>query len=48
MLCHLGNISYKLGRDVKFDPATETFGADKEANALLRKEYRAPYGLPRV
>jgi len=48
MLCHLANISYRLGRDVKFDPATETFGADKEANALLTKQYRAPYGLPRI
>jgi hypothetical protein len=48
MLCHLGNISYSLGRDVKFDPATETFGNDKEANSLLSKRYRAPYDLPRV
>jgi predicted dehydrogenase len=48
MLCHLGNISYKLGRDVRFDPKNETFGADKEANKLLSKEYRVPYGLPKV
>ena len=47
-LCHLGNISYKLGRDIRFDPKTETFGPDKEANALLTKDYRAPYLLPRV
>ena len=47
-LCHLGNISYKLNRDVRFDPKTETFGNDKEANKLLVKEYRAPYGLPKV
>ena len=39
MLCHLGNVSYKLGRDVRFDPKTEKFG-DAEANKLLRKEYR--------
>jgi hypothetical protein len=26
MLCHLGNVSYKLGRDVRFDPKTEKFG----------------------
>ena len=48
MLCHLGNISYKLGRDIRFDAKTETFPGDAEANGLLRKEYRAPYGLPRV
>ena len=47
-LCHLGNISYKLNRDVHFDPKTETFGNDKEANKLLVKEYRTPYGLPKV
>jgi predicted dehydrogenase len=47
-LVHLGDISYKLGRDVRFDPKTETFGSDKAANQLLTKQYRAPYELPRV
>lgn len=45
MLCHLGNVSYKLGRDVKFDRTNETFGADGQANALLVKEYRKGYEL---
>ncbi|NWG13483.1 MAG: Gfo/Idh/MocA family oxidoreductase [Acidobacteria bacterium] len=47
-LCHLGNISHRLGRDVIFDPRTETFGDDKAANSYLTKEYRAPYTLPAV
>ncbi|MGE5645652.1 MAG: Gfo/Idh/MocA family protein [Acidobacteriota bacterium] len=47
-LCHLGNISYHLGRDVRFDPKTETFGEDRAANAYLTKTYREPYGVPRV
>jgi predicted dehydrogenase len=47
MLCHLGNVSYKLGRDVRFDPKSEKFG-DAEANKLLSKEYRAGYELPKV
>ena len=47
-LCHLGNICTRLRRDVTFDPKTETFGADKKANAFLTKEYREPYGLPKV
>ncbi len=47
-LCHLGNISYHLGRDVHFDPRTETFGEDREANKLLTKEYRRPYELPKA
>lgn len=47
-ICHLGNISCRLGRDVRFDPKTETFGKDKAANAYLKKEYRRPYDLPKV
>ena len=47
-LCHLGNISYRLGREVRFDPKTETFGGDREANRWLTKAYREPYGLPQV
>ncbi|HUJ23571.1 MAG TPA: Gfo/Idh/MocA family oxidoreductase [Bryobacteraceae bacterium] len=47
-LCHLGNISHRLRRDVVFDPSTETFGDDKAANARLTKEYRSPYELPKV
>lgn len=47
-LCHLGNISHHLGRDVRFDPKTETFGGDQQANAFLTQQYREPYGLPTV
>ena len=47
-LTHLGNISHHLKRDVKFDPSTETFNGDKEANVLLRKRYRKGYELPKV
>ena len=47
-LCHLGNISHHLGRQVKFDPVTETFGDDDAANSFLRKHYRAEYPLPKV
>lgn len=48
MLCHLGNISYKLGRDVRFNGDKEDFGGDREAAKLLSKQYRAGYELPRV
>jgi hypothetical protein len=47
-LCHLGNISYRLKRSLEFDPQTETFGTDEAANALLSRDYRAPYVVPRV
>ena len=45
-LAHLGNIAYRLNRRLKFDPATETFPADSEANAMLTREYRRPYVVP--
>jgi predicted dehydrogenase len=47
-LCHLGNISYRLGRTLDFDPRTERFTTDKEANAMLTREYRAPFVVPQL
>jgi predicted dehydrogenase len=47
-ICHLGNISHHLGREVRFDPKSETFGDDKAANARLTKQYRSAYPLPKV
>jgi predicted dehydrogenase len=47
-LCHLGNICQRLGRDVRFDAESEKFGSDGAANALLTKEYRSSYPLPKV
>jgi len=45
--CCLGNIAHELGRPVKWDPATYSFGDDKEAAAhrLMNYEYRRPYNL---
>lgn len=45
-LSHLANVSYRTGRKLSFNPATETVAGDAEANALLRREYRAPYIVP--
>jgi predicted dehydrogenase len=45
-LCHLGNISYRVNRDLKFDPRRLQFVGDDEANKLLTREYRAPYVVP--
>ena len=45
-LCHLGNISYRLGRALAVDPATETLGKDAEANAMLSRDYRSPFSMP--
>jgi predicted dehydrogenase len=46
--CHLGNISYKLGRKLEWDAENETFKNDSEANSLLKREPRKGYELPQV
>jgi hypothetical protein len=43
VLPHLANISYRLGREVQFDGANEKFVNDKEADAMLSRDYREPY-----
>jgi len=47
-LCHLGNIAYRVGREVAFVPETATFTSDREANLLLSRAYRSPWELPSV
>jgi predicted dehydrogenase len=44
-VCHLGNIAYKLNRPLKWDPVTELFQDDPEANRVLGYSYRAPWSL---
>jgi len=44
-VCHLGNIAMLLGRSVKWDPGTETFGSDDEANAMIGRPLRDPWML---
>ena len=45
-LIHLANISYRLGRSLEFDPNLKEFKSDDEANAMLSKQYRAPFVVP--
>ena len=47
-LCCLQNIARELGRPVKWNPATLSFGNDKEAasHRLYWYQYRTPYSLP--
>ena len=37
---HLGNISTRLGRTLRFDPQNETIIHDQEATAMLSRKYR--------
>ena len=48
-LVHLANTSYRLGRKLAFDPATEKYINDAQANAMLtRPVYREPYNPARI
>ncbi|UCC97994.1 MAG: Gfo/Idh/MocA family oxidoreductase [Phycisphaerales bacterium] len=47
LLCHLANISYRVGnRQLEFDPKTETFTNNDQANQYLGRTYREPWVLP--
>jgi predicted dehydrogenase len=47
-LVHMANISYRLGRELKFDAAAGSFD-DAEANAMrTRPAYREPYVVPNL
>jgi hypothetical protein len=47
-LVHLGEIAQLTRGQLEFDPKTEQFVDSDEANRLLTKSYRAPYGLPEI
>ena len=47
-LCHIGLASAKLGRSLNFDPKTEQFIDDDEANAFITREYRDPFIVPEI
>ncbi len=47
-LCHVANVAYRVKRSIEIDPATEQVVGDAEANALLTRNYRAPYVVPTV
>jgi hypothetical protein len=47
MLCHLANISWRLGnRKLTFDGKTESFVNAPEADKLMRRTYRKPWVVP--
>ena len=45
-LMHLANISYRVGRTINWDAKTRTCVGDKQATAMLTREYRAPFVVP--
>lgn len=45
-VAHLGNIAYRTGRKVVWDPVNERITADPDANKFVGTEYRKPWSLP--
>ncbi len=45
-MAHLGNITYKRGRTLEFDPATDRFTNDAGANQMLGQQYRKGFEVP--
>ncbi|NBW86515.1 MAG: gfo/Idh/MocA family oxidoreductase [Planctomycetia bacterium] len=46
--CHLAAIAARLGRAIKWDPASETIQGDEQAAAFMARKPRAGYEIPRV
>jgi len=44
-VCHLGNIAYKLGRPLKWNPEREVLIGDAGASRLLSRPMRSPWHL---
>jgi len=45
MLAHLANVAIRTGRKLRFDPVTQRFIGDDEANRLADQPMRAPWHL---
>ena len=47
VLVHLANISFRLRKELTFDPKTLTFPGNPEENRMLTRQYRAPFVVPK-
>jgi len=43
--CHAAYIAFQLGRKLTFDPATDSFINDDEANRMRSRAWREPWHL---
>ena len=46
-LVHLANIAARVGRTLRFDPATEQIAGDADANRMLKRQYRDHWATPK-
>ena len=47
-VCHLGNIAMRLGRKLQWNPQTEQFRDDPEANAFVARVQRKPFSYEMI
>ncbi len=45
-VAHLGNVSFRAGRQIAWDPEKERIRGDRKADKLLRVKYRKPWKMP--
>ncbi|MCA8999375.1 MAG: Gfo/Idh/MocA family oxidoreductase [Planctomycetaceae bacterium] len=44
-VCHLGNIAMRLGRTLTWNPESETFDSDQDANSFLSRDQREGFEI---
>ena len=44
----ISNIAYRVGHELRFDGKSETFVNDRKADALLTREYRKGFEIPKT
>ena len=47
-VCHLANSAREVGRKLTWDPVSESFPGDPEANAYRERPRRKGFELPRI
>jgi hypothetical protein len=43
--CHLGNVAYRTGKKIRWDPRKEQIPGDRKAARYLSRSYRKPWKL---
>ena len=46
--CQIGNVAFRVGHTLDFDPATERFLNSDAANAMMKRDYRKGFEVPKI